>query len=422
MNSRMRFGNRGVLLWLTGMAVLTTTVRAEPPSSQPEVRAVVDRAAKVYRRLRSFSATITIRFGAETQVGRIECARPNRWRWEQTLPAAETVVSTGSDVYRFVGDGASDYRRFEPGAAGENLELPLASAFFRSDRVLPMTEGAELRSIGRRSLRGRAFDAIEIRHLPTGPRSGPHRWRTDLCYFERETGLLVRVESRTASGQSVIGQRDTELSDVRLNPSLHPKRFVWSPPAEARVIEQPMNEDFLSRLPARGTRPADFRLLSTEGRSRTLSDLLRGKRALLLNFWSFGCGPCRKELPILNALLKERSSEGFAVVGINPGDPVATVHQLWNELGIQFPSLIAGGKTGFDIESRLGVFGFPTHLLLDGEGRVVYRSIGLELTPLLAMVDRLTRPAQGSRLLPPELTKTGRPAQGASPKSGMKPE
>ena len=37
----------------------------------------------------------------------------------------------------------------------------------------------------------------------------------------------------------------------------------------------------------------------------------------MLNFWASWCGPCRKEMPILEQLNKQYRGKGFTLVGVN---------------------------------------------------------------------------------------------------------
>ena len=104
----------------------------------------------------------------------------------------------------------------------------------------------------------------------------------------------------------------------------------------------------------------------------------RGK-VVLLNFWATWCGPCRAEIPDL-IRLQEKYADQFLVVGLSTDvDPPNRVKQFAQEMNINYPVAMASPE----IEAKLGgVFGLPTSFILDTQGRIVQKHIGL-LDPAL---------------------------------------
>ena len=102
-------------------------------------------------------------------------------------------------------------------------------------------------------------------------------------------------------------------------------------------------------------------------------------RVVLLNFWATWCGPCRAEIPDL-IRLQEQYADQFLVVGLSTDvDPPNKVKAFADEMNINYPVVMAPPE----IEARFGgVFGLPTSFLLDTEGRIVQKHIGL-LDPAL---------------------------------------
>ena len=120
-----------------------------------------------------------------------------------------------------------------------------------------------------------------------------------------------------------------------------------------------------------------FTLVDREGQSRSLADW-QGK-ALIVNFWATWCAPCRKEIPLLQALQREHGGEGFQVVGIAV-DFRDKVLAYADEMKIDYPLLI-DEQEGLDAAAAFGVdaVGFPFTIFTDTQGRVVAAHLG-ELT------------------------------------------
>lgn len=91
----------------------------------------------------------------------------------------------------------------------------------------------------------------------------------------------------------------------------------------------------------------------------------------LLNIWATWCNACKIEHPFLNKL----AAEGVAIYGINyKDDPAAALK--WLEKGgnpYRFNLMDMDGALGFD----LGVFGAPETYLVDDQGIIRYRHVGV---------------------------------------------
>jgi thiol-disulfide isomerase/thioredoxin len=112
-------------------------------------------------------------------------------------------------------------------------------------------------------------------------------------------------------------------------------------------------------------------------------------KVLLVDFWATWCAPCIAELPHLQKLSESYDPEGFAMVGIvlESGDR-EEIHGFIKERSITYPNLLGeeGSKESF------GPFlGFPTKYLVDKEGYVVKRYVGVVGDQVTKDVERLVR-------------------------------
>lgn len=117
----------------------------------------------------------------------------------------------------------------------------------------------------------------------------------------------------------------------------------------------------------------NLKLLGSE-ESVSLSDY-RGK-VVFLNFWATWCGPCRIEMPSMEALYRDLQDEGFVILAINQQERDDVVSSYITEENYSFPVLM-------DYEARAGMlYGLrviPTTYIIDAEGNVVAGKIGTHM-------------------------------------------
>jgi peroxiredoxin len=116
--------------------------------------------------------------------------------------------------------------------------------------------------------------------------------------------------------------------------------------------------------PVVGYAAPDFALPTLTGERVALADL--GDRPIILNFWATWCGPCRVEMPALQATA-ERYAGLAHVIGINQGEPPERVAAFATEYGISYPLLLDSDNA---IHKSYRVRSLPTTLIIDGNGVV----------------------------------------------------
>jgi thiol-disulfide isomerase/thioredoxin len=116
----------------------------------------------------------------------------------------------------------------------------------------------------------------------------------------------------------------------------------------------------------------DFTLKSLDGKPIALADL-RGK-VVFLNFWATWCGPCRAEIPDL-VDLQNRYKDRLQIIGLDVDDDDADeVQKFVDENKIQYPVILTPAEVRGDYG---GIPALPTSFVVDTEGRVVQKHVGL---------------------------------------------
>jgi cytochrome c biogenesis protein CcmG/thiol:disulfide interchange protein DsbE len=113
-----------------------------------------------------------------------------------------------------------------------------------------------------------------------------------------------------------------------------------------------------------------FRLPALHGEAPIDNAALSG-RPYLLNVWATWCYSCRVEHPYLLQL----AEQGIDIIGLNYKDDPAKARDWLQQLGDPYRQIIVdeAGTLGLD----LGVYGAPETYVVDAEGVVRYRHVGV---------------------------------------------
>ncbi len=115
-----------------------------------------------------------------------------------------------------------------------------------------------------------------------------------------------------------------------------------------------------------GDTMGDYTLTDVNGVTYTFSDILREKKAIVLNFWFINCTPCCIEFPYLDEAYNEYKDD-IEVLAINCVDEKESdVSAFKAENNLSFP-VIAGDRAWSE---SINIQGYPTTVVIDRYGTV----------------------------------------------------
>jgi len=114
----------------------------------------------------------------------------------------------------------------------------------------------------------------------------------------------------------------------------------------------------------------------------SLKDVLQGKeyslsqfkgKVVVINFFTFFCGPCRDEMPDLNKINNELKGRGLVTLGIALSSDPTQIRFLVKQLGLEYPVLTGNDKVS-DAYGSIAVV--PTTVIIDKQGNIAQRIEG----------------------------------------------
>ncbi len=158
-----------------------------------------------------------------------------------------------------------------------------------------------------------------------------------------------------------------------LNINSNPPEFLLVRLSEAEIqarlrnAPKPMESKFFQT----GNKISNAKLVTLDRKKYNLKDL--AGKVVVLNFWFINCSPCRAEIPHLNKITetyKGREDIVFLAVAL---DEAYELKQFLKEMPFNY-GIVDGGRY---IASQYGITSYPTHVVLDKEGKVTFHTSGL---------------------------------------------
>jgi thiol-disulfide isomerase/thioredoxin len=96
-------------------------------------------------------------------------------------------------------------------------------------------------------------------------------------------------------------------------------------------------------------------------------------KVVFLNFWATWCGPCRMEMPSMEALYQTLKDEGLEILAVDVQEGKKGVADFISSYKLNFQTALDPSGT---IAAVYGIEAFPTTYIIDRNGSIITRVVG----------------------------------------------
>ena len=155
------------------------------------------------------------------------------------------------------------------------------------------------------------------------------------------------------------------------------------------LTSAPIQDDITTAQLGLGDVMYDFTVTTPEGDKLTLSEVLKEKKVVLLNFWYTTCGPCASEVPYMEEAYQEYKDKGEIIaVNNHPTDNNTTIANFKKQYQLSFP--MAQAPTAWS--NTFSIEGYPTTFVIDRYGVICLKEVGgiTSKRPFLSIFEHFT--------------------------------
>ena len=294
------------------------------------------------------------------------------------------VAEIKDGVATFTGDAAKTaiaqviYQKNNPVFALEPGEITVDLA---NDTVIGGPVDSKLKEFGKWELKLRdQFNAVYVDTVMTAEEKGAKMDEINAMHVDF-TKKFVAENRDNAAGLYATWGIASELDKAELDSLIGDSEYLKG----AKSIQHFIATAAAKAATAEGQKYTDFTIKGEDGAEVKLSDYMKEGKYLLVDFWASWCGPCRREIPVLQEIAKKHA-KALNVVGVAVWDEPEHTQTAIDQLKIKWPVIFNAQKVPTDI---YGISGIPHIMLIGPDGTILSR--GLQGEDLRAKVDELLK-------------------------------
>lgn len=191
---------------------------------------------------------------------------------------------------------------------------------------------------------------------------------------------LVKYGKTDENGMATVSLKPADGYEIELPPDdlegyVFEERYAFNGRSAEIVLTSSiiMDSDLTGVQYELGDIIRDFTVTTTTGEKFTLSEALKTKKGVLINFWYSTCSPCINEFPYMQSAY-EKFSDDIEVIALNnyAGDTDMDVTAFKADMGLTFPVAKDYSRLG----SAFSLQGYPTSIFVDRYGTICLIEIG----------------------------------------------
>ena len=144
----------------------------------------------------------------------------------------------------------------------------------------------------------------------------------------------------------------------------------WLSPPLAQILGHWVSAEQLKARIAQVTLPMDLPIKASDGSTTTLAQLVKGHKAVLLDFWASWCGPCMANMPELKVRGAKLPGEGVVVAAMNEEGDLGVADGVKKQLKMTIPWLVE--PAGNPLSVPLEIDSIPRAVLIGSDGKILF--------------------------------------------------